>query len=97
MSPDQEWQELGACRGIPSETFFPPVEHEAYEAKAICAHCTVRDRCLEFALEEGERFGIWGGLTTQERRMLLGRRRREAAVRADATGLPDVKAPVALP
>lgn len=81
MSLDQQWQEEGACRGIPSETFFPPVEHEAYEAKMICAACGVRDACLDFALSAGERFGIWGGLTTQERRMLLARRRREAAAR----------------
>lgn len=82
MSLDQQWQEEGACRGIPSEMFFPPVEHEAYEAKTICAGCPVRDRCLEFALVANERFGIWGGLTTQERRVLMARRRREAATRA---------------
>lgn len=82
MSLDQQWQEEGACRGVPSELFFPPVEHEAYEAKTVCATCSVRGQCLEFALVANERFGIWGGLTTQERRALVARRRREAATRA---------------
>jgi WhiB family redox-sensing transcriptional regulator len=93
MSLDQEWQEFGACRGIPSEIFFPPVEHEAFEAKAVCARCSVRDHCLEFAIDAGERFGIWGGMTTQERRILAARRRREAAALATA---PALSAPAAL-
>lgn len=82
MPLDEQWQERGACRGIPSELFFPPVEHEAYEAKSLCGVCSVRDQCLESALIGNERFGIWGGLTTQERRVLVARRRREAAARA---------------
>lgn len=81
MSLDEQWQELGACRGIPSELFFPPVEHEAFEAKTICSGCAVRDQCLESAMVGNERFGIWGGLTTQERRVLAARRRRESAAR----------------
>jgi WhiB family redox-sensing transcriptional regulator len=38
--------------------------------------CEVRQLCLEFAITEGERFGIWGGLTTQERRSLAAKRRK---------------------
>ena len=75
MPDENEWQERGACRGIEVALFFPAVEHEAYEAKAICSMCPVRARCLEFALEQGERFGIWGGYTTLERKELLAERR----------------------
>jgi WhiB family redox-sensing transcriptional regulator len=57
------------------EIFFPPAEQEADEAKAICAMCAVRQPCLEFAIAAGERFGIWGGLTTLERRSLAAKRR----------------------
>ena len=74
MPADTEWQERGACRGIDVGLFFPVVEHEAYEAKAVCSMCPVRGACLEFALEHSERFGIWGGYTTLERKELMAER-----------------------
>ena len=76
-----EWREHGACRGLPVELFFPPVEHDAHEAKVICGMCTVRQQCLEQAVAAGEKFGIWGGLNTQERRSLAARRRKESLAR----------------
>jgi WhiB family transcriptional regulator, redox-sensing transcriptional regulator len=83
MASNQEWQDLAACREIAVELFFPPAEQEADTAKAVCKDCTVKEPCLEFAITGGERFGIWGGLTTQERRSLVARRRsRAAAARA---------------
>ena len=78
MASGEEWQDLGACRTLPVEIFFPPAEQEAEEAKSVCAVCEVRQLCLEFALAAGERFGIWGGLTTQERRSLAAKRRNLA-------------------
>ena len=78
LMPDEDWRERGACRGIPVELFFPPVEHEGDEAKSVCEMCSVREPCLEWAMTSGERFGVWGGLTSQERRSLATRRRRES-------------------
>ena len=79
MHPEELWQNEAACRLLPLEVFFPPVEQEAEAAKVICSGCTVREACLESALAAGERFGIWGGLTTQERRSIAARRRVRAA------------------
>ena len=45
------------------------------KAKAICARCPVRDACLAYALDTGEAFGVWGGLTEDERRAMLRQRR----------------------
>jgi WhiB family redox-sensing transcriptional regulator len=45
-------------------------------AKAVCATCPVRPRCLQHALEHREQHGIWGGTTETERRRILRRRRR---------------------
>lgn len=85
MASNQDWQDLAACRTIPVEMFFPPAEQEGDEAKLVCDACSVREPCLEFAISAGERFGIWGGLTPQERRSLVARRRsRAAAARAAA-------------
>ncbi|MDQ3963545.1 MAG: WhiB family transcriptional regulator [Actinomycetota bacterium] len=78
----QSWQADAACRAIPVELFFPPVEHEADQAKEVCDACLVRAPCLEFALAAGERFGVWGGLTPPERRSLIARRRAQARAAA---------------
>ena len=43
--------------------FYPVSDEEADEAKAICDQCAVREACLEFALANREREGIWGGAT----------------------------------
>lgn len=39
----------------------------------MCATCEVREECLEYALANDERFGIWGGLSERERRKLKRR------------------------
>ncbi len=82
MASNEEWQDRAACRQIPVALFFPPAEQEADEAKAICALCEVRQPCLEFAIAAGERFGVWGGLTPQERRSLVAKRRSRARAEA---------------
>jgi WhiB family redox-sensing transcriptional regulator len=92
VASNQEWQDLAACRTIPVEMFFPPAEQEADDAKSVCDACTVREPCLEFAITAGERFGIWGGLTPQERRSIVAKRRNRAAAAkraaVDVTPLP---------
>ena len=50
------------------------------EAKEVCRGCVVREECLEFALQNGEKFGIWGGLSERERRRI--RRQRAQAARS---------------
>jgi len=76
---DKTWQLRAACRGPESALFFPPTyaEHKEdrdareHRAKAICAECSVRAECLDYAVTIGEQHGIWGGLTEAERRRLL--------------------------
>jgi WhiB family redox-sensing transcriptional regulator len=53
-------------------------EEDAEEAKAICGLCPVRQPCLEHALVNREREGVWGGLTDRERRRLIRQRRKSA-------------------
>jgi len=69
------WRELAACRTADPELFFPigktgPAIEETERAKAVCASCPVRERCLTFALDTHQDFGIWGGLDDEERRLL---------------------------
>ena len=68
--PDQDWQERALCAQTDPEAFFPEKGGSTREAKRICAGCEVRAECLEYALAQDERFGIWGGLSERERRRL---------------------------
>jgi WhiB family transcriptional regulator, redox-sensing transcriptional regulator len=67
--PDQ-WQERALCAQTDPEAFFPEKGGSTREAKRICQGCEVRDACLDYALANDERFGIWGGLSERERRRL---------------------------
>lgn len=73
------WSSRAACRGLDPLIFFPQTDEEAGPAKAVCGECVVQDSCLEHALGEREREGVWGGCTERERRRIIRRRRREAS------------------
>ena len=80
------WRESAACRYMDPELFFPLSSTgrgaaDAQRAKAICAGCPVRQRCLAFALATGQEFGIWGGYDEAELRAL--HREQQLAERAD--------------
>lgn len=74
------WQALGSCRGLDPDLFFPERGASTREAKEVCRGCVVREDCLEYALANGEKFGIWGGLSERERRRLRSRRHNGLAV-----------------
>ncbi len=78
------WAALGACQHSDPELFFPitsggPAARQEAKAKALCGRCPVRGECLDFALRSGQDFGIWGGTSERERRLM---RRRMLARRA---------------
>jgi len=64
------WQEQALCAQTDPEAFFPEKGGSTREAKRICVGCEVKGECLEYALGQDERFGIWGGLSERERRRL---------------------------
>jgi WhiB family redox-sensing transcriptional regulator len=64
------WQEQALCAQTDPEAFFPEKGGSTREAKRICVGCDVKGECLEYALGQDERFGIWGGLSERERRRL---------------------------
>lgn len=69
------WQRRASCRGGAGRDFYPPFggerkrDRKARElrAKAVCESCPVRIECLDHAVRCGERYGVWGGLTSDER------------------------------
>ena len=65
---DASWRLEALCAETDPEAFFPEKGGSTRDAKRVCTGCTVRAECLEFALSNDERFGIWGGLSERERR-----------------------------
>jgi WhiB family redox-sensing transcriptional regulator len=74
-----DWRDDAACRDEDSEAFFASsstsegkrlIQH----AKAVCSGCLSRDECGQWALETRQAYGMWGGMTEDERKAVLRRR-----------------------
>jgi WhiB family transcriptional regulator, redox-sensing transcriptional regulator len=70
---DTDWRHEAACLGCDPEVFFPSGRTgstwlELQRAKAICRACPVQAHCLDWAVENEEQSGVWGGLSESERR-----------------------------
>jgi len=74
---EEEWMARGLCRTrkLPRDTFYPDSSVGVARARRICARCPVKEQCLEYALENHQSDGIWGG-TSERQRAKLQRRRR---------------------
>lgn len=75
---DWDWQTKAACRGSDTGTFYhsenergPSRARREMAAKAVCSRCPVIQSCLRWALAAREPYGVWGGLSVQEREALL--------------------------
>jgi len=80
-----EWQYQGACREADPTLFFHPEgergsarRRRADSAKAVCATCPVMDACRSHSMAVREPYGVWGGLSEDERTSLLAERLRRA-------------------
>ncbi|MGW5970152.1 WhiB family transcriptional regulator [Streptomyces sp. NPDC055186] len=100
-----DWQLLAACRGVDSSLFFHPegergAARSAREnsAKEVCMRCPVRAECAAHALAVREPYGVWGGLTEDEREELMGRaRHRLVSSPASSAGSPPAAPTVSVP
>ena len=80
IGDDAPWKAEGLCRGISPDLFYPTIsdlrlwdETEA-PGMRVCDGCPVKAECLEYALANNERDGVWGGLCPTRRRKLLKQR-----------------------
>ena len=86
MSPGvklNEWHAEAACKGADTNLFFPGQGESLEPALLYCRMCPVASECLEEAFRNGERHGVYGGMSERDRR-LERRRRRKGKVRIDA-------------
>lgn len=82
-----DWRDQAACRTVHPELFFPvgttgPARRQLADAKSVCRRCPVTVACLAWAMDTGQRYGVWGGLSEDERDELLQRHRARVAGRA---------------
>ncbi|MFE0132696.1 WhiB family transcriptional regulator [Streptomyces sp. NPDC059037] len=80
---DSPWHTEAVCRRDEAGLFFAPSKEPTASrlsreeaAKRVCGGCPVMVECREHALLQPEPYGVWGGLTAAERRVVLARRRR---------------------
>ena len=64
------WRNEAACIGVDPDTFFPTRGELANRAKGVCAGCTVKAECLDYAMRNHITDGIWGGLSERQRRTI---------------------------
>ncbi len=74
-TPVRDWRDVAACRDTDPDLFFPVgstglAAQQIVAAKAVCARCPSQARCLQFAIENNQDSGVWGGTSEDERRVL---------------------------
>jgi len=93
------WQDKALCKtnGVDVTVFFnddllrgPEKKARESAAKKICTACPIKTECLEHALTVPENFGVWGGLTEEERMVIVKFKRsidraEKAGMKADVT------------
>jgi WhiB family redox-sensing transcriptional regulator len=87
-----EWQLQGACREADPTLFFHPEgergparRNRDAAARTICGSCPVMRECREHALAVREPYGVWGGLTEDDRESYYSTERRRRAPVAAAS------------
>jgi WhiB family redox-sensing transcriptional regulator len=68
------WKDYAACTGQAELFFSDHKQKTVQQAKEVCDACDVKNECLNHALKHQE-FGVWGGMTANERRVLRRRQR----------------------
>lgn len=105
-----EWQERGACRQADPTLFFHPQNERGLArirrdraAKGVCATCSVRIECADYAIRSREPYGVWGGLTEEDRENIYARipisvypRERGEGARACAAEIDEAVSPRAM-
>jgi len=104
------WQDYGACRSADPLLFFHPQNERGSArlrrdraAKLICASCPVRVECADYAVRAREPYGVWGGLSEEDREQIYARldtrhypRREGEGARAAAREIAEAISPRAL-
>lgn len=67
---DEYWDAAAPCREIGTDMFYPEKSEAARDPKSICQGCNFVAKCLTDAFNNNEMYGVWGGLSERERRLV---------------------------
>jgi WhiB family transcriptional regulator, redox-sensing transcriptional regulator len=67
---DQTWKDRAACKGLDVTIFYPERGANPNRAQPICGECPVQQQCQDFAIDNDEQHGIWGGVALRKRRKI---------------------------
>jgi WhiB family redox-sensing transcriptional regulator len=73
LAGQEQWMAEALCAQVDTDIFYPEKGGSTKEAKRVCRSCPVLSDCLNYALDNTERFGVWGGMSERERRKLAER------------------------
>lgn len=76
---EMAWADRALCAEVGGDIFYPEQGGDWRSPRRICMACEVRAPCLAYALDHDEEFGIWGGMSAQQRARIRRQDRREAA------------------
>lgn len=77
LTDELSWKNEALCQTNP-DLWFPAKGEAGTAAKMICRQCPVKEPCLDLAIQNGESFGVWGGMGARERRALAKKRGLES-------------------
>jgi WhiB family redox-sensing transcriptional regulator len=83
---DMHWMSQGKCKEMEAALFFPGNNEGVQSAQRVCAECAVKLPCLNYALANRIRYGVWGGASERQRRRLWSSIRTLSASGAEASG-----------
>ena len=73
---NERWKEDAVCLGADPDIFFPELGRTAHDARQVCAVCPVAEECLQYAVQNDIKYGVWGGLSERELQRYRHRRGR---------------------
>lgn len=68
-----DWMQFANCIGADPNLFYQAKGRTPREAKRLCDGCAVKSECLDYAIANDERFGVWGGASAEEREAIRRR------------------------
>lgn len=80
-----DWMGSALCAQVDADLWYPDKGESPREALRICRQCPVRQECYDYAVANGERFGVWGAATERTRRQDPNRGRRKPAKQSCGT------------
>lgn len=69
-SSSEAWMLEGICRNIDPDLWFPDAGGSTRAPISMCQRCPVKQRCLDYAMDNEIEYGVWGGTSNKQRKAM---------------------------